>query len=272
VDVVALPALSTRPSPIAAIPALLLVVVACWETCATPRSAAAVPGDKAWAKAAQLVRAGYQPGDLVVFAPEWIDPVGRLHLGDLIPIDMAARMDAARYARIWELSIRGEHSPDTRGLAAASHQNVSDIDVRLYTRTPATIVSDVRDALPTARVEGPARPTLELTEVGFAPHRCIQVIPPARSSVRITFPQLQLGTELVGYAGLADIFTRRSPRGPGKLEVEIDGQIVASIAPGVDDGWVRFAAPTTPGPRDVTFIVSAKDPNRLICFAAEARR
>lgn len=266
-------ALSTRPSPIAALPALLLLVVALWEVCVTPRDASAVPGDKAWQKVAEVVRAGYQPGDLIVFAPQWIDPVGRLHLGDLIPLEMAARMDAARYPRIWELSIRGARSPDTAGLTPEKVATVAGIDIRFYQRShPIRVVSDLRDALPTARTEGPVRPTLELTEVGFQPHRCIQVIPPPRSSVRVTFPQLVLGTELVGYAGLADIFTRRSPRGPGKLAVEIGGKVVASIAPGVDDGWVRFAVPTTPGPADVTFIASADDPNRLICFAAEARQ
>ncbi len=231
-----------------------------------------MPSDHAWEKAAAVVRADHEPGDLIVFAPDWVDPVGRLHLGDLIPIDMAARMDAARYGRIWELSIRGARSPDTAGLAPVFSQDVAGITVRRFERTPVTVVADVRDALPTARVQGPARPTLELAEVGFAPHRCIQVIPPARSSVRITFPQLPLGSELVGYAGLADIFTRRSPRGPGKLAVEIGGKVVAEVEPGVDDGWVRFAAPTTPGPTDVTFIASAGDPNRLICFAAEARK
>lgn len=266
-------ALSTRPSPIAALPALLLLVVALWEVCVTPRDASAVPGDKAWQKAAEHVRSRYRPGDLIVFAPAWVDPVGRLHLGDLIPLEMAARMDAARYPRIWELAIRGARSPDTAGLTPASSTSDGGIDIRFYERPrPITVVADVRDALPTARVEGPVRPILELTEVGFAPHRCIQVTPPPRSSVRITFPQLSLGTELVGYAGLADIFTRRSPRGPGTLSVEIGGKVVASIAPGVDDGWVRFAVPTTPGPSDVTFVASAEDPNRLICFAAEARQ
>jgi hypothetical protein len=264
--------LSTRPSPIAAIPALLLVVVAAWETCATPRDAASVPGDKAWQRAAEIVREGYRPGDLIVFAPAWNDPVGRLHLGDLIPIEMAARMDAARYARIWELSIRGARAPETAGLTPVASTDIGGIAVRLFTRTPATVVSDVLDVLPTARVEGPARPTLELAEVGFAPHRCIQVIPPANGTVKITFPQLMLGTSLVGYAGLADIFTRRSPRGPGTLETTIDGRSVGKLDVGVDDGWVKFAAPTTPGPHDVTFILSAKDPNRLICFTAEARQ
>jgi hypothetical protein len=267
-----LSALSTRPSPIAALPALLLVVIALWEVCATPRYAASVPTDKTWQQAAAVVRAGYQPGDLIVFAPDWIDPVGRLHLGDLIPIDMAARMDAARYGRIWELAIRGQRSPDTAGLSAKTQAMVGDIAVRFYEREPVTVFADVRDLLPTARVEGPARPTLELTEVGFAPHRCIQVIPPAKQTVRVTFPRMPTGTTLVGYAGLADVFTRRSPRGPGKLAIEVDGKQVASARLGVDDGWVRFEAPTPRGAADVTFVLSADDPNRLICFAAEARR
>src|SRR5678816_3687272 len=97
--------LSTRPSPLAVVPALLLIFVSTWEVCVTPRDAAALPTDKAWQKAAAIVRDGYQAGDLIVFAPAWIDPIGRWQLGDLISIDVAARTDAARFGRIWEVSI-----------------------------------------------------------------------------------------------------------------------------------------------------------------------
>ena len=71
------------------------------------------------------------------------------------------------------------------------------------------------------------------------------------------------------------MFHRRDVRDPGRLDVEIAGKVVASTTVGVDDGWVRFAAPTTPGPTDVIFIATAVGPrsrDRLICFAAEARR
>src|SRR5262249_54437032 len=134
-----------------------------------------------------------------------------------------------------------------------------------------TVVSDIREQLATAISDGP-RPTLELAEVGFAPHRCLQVTPVPGRPVRVTFPKLPLGGALVGYVGLADVFTRREIRAPGTLEVELAGKIVASAHPGVDDGWVRFEAPTTPGDTDVTFIARAEAPQRLICFAAEARR
>ena len=248
-----------------------MVAIALWETCAAYRDAHAVPGDDDWDRAAAIVRPQVQPGDLIVFAPDWIDPVGRLHLGDLVTIDMAARMDDARYARIWELSIRGARAPETAGLAPAFAQDAGGVAVRRYERTPVQVVADVRERLAGAQIEG-GRATLELAEVGFQPHRCIEATPTAGKSIRVTFAQLPLGTTLVGYVGLADVFTRRDVRAPGKLEVQVAGAAVATVAPGVDDGWVRFEAPTTPGAADVTFVASADAPQRLICFAAEARR
>jgi hypothetical protein len=259
--------------PIAALPGLLLVAISVWEVCAARCDATAVPGPDAaaWRAAASAVRAGYRPGDLIVFAPDWIDPVGRYQLGDLISIEAAGRMDAARYGRIWEVAIRGARSPDTAGLAAVATEDHGGVVVRRYERAPAIVVGDVLERLATATSDGP-RPTLELAEVGFAPHRCLQISPPPGAAVRIAFPQLPLGRELVGHVGIADVFTRRDVRSPGRLDVEIAGRIIASATPGVDDGWVRFAAATSPGPADVTFIARAADAGRRICFAAEARQ
>jgi hypothetical protein len=259
------------PKPLAAVPALLLVIVSLWEIVATRRDAAAVPDDAAWDAATTVVRASYQPGDLIVFAPDWIDPVGRLHLGDKISVDMAGRMDAARYGRIWELSIRGAHAPDVAGSAPVFEQSIDGVTVRRFERAPAIVTADVASELGAATSDG-AHPTLELAEVGFAPHRCVQVTPVPGTPTRVTFHQLQLGATLVGYAGLADVFTRRDIRAPGTLAVEIGGRTVATRTLGIDDGWVRFEAPTTPGAADVTFIAIAAAPQRLICFAAEARK
>ncbi len=245
-----------------------MIAVALWEVCATRRDTH-VPDDDAWEAAAKTVRAGWKPGDLIVFAPAWADPIGRLHLGDLITLDMAGRMDAARYGRIWELAIRGAHAPETAGLEPVADSDADGVTVRRFERAPVTVLADVRDQLAALRSDGP-RPTLELAEVGFEPHRCLQVTPVGRP-VRLTV-SMTLGSELVGYAGLADVFTRRDNRAPGKLAVEIGGKVVATADFGVDDGWVRFAAATASGPADVTFIASATAGGRLICFAAEARR
>jgi hypothetical protein len=263
----------SRRARIAAVPALLLVALAIWEAIAAQRAGAGVPGDEAWARAAAAVRAGHRPGDLIVFAPDWIDPVGRLHLGDLISIEDAARMDAARYDRIWELSIRGARSRDTAGREPAETRDEGGVVVRRFERAPGAfeLLADLRALRPTARVEGtPARPpTVELAEVGFAPRRCILVVPRPGAPVRITFPALPAG-ELVGYVGLADVFTRRDERRPGRLTVEQAGRALAEVTAGVEDGWLRFAARIAGG--DVTFIAASHGPNRQICFAAEVRR
>lgn len=264
-------ALSARPSPFAVVPALLLVAIALWEAGAARRDASSVPGDAAWRAAADQVRAAYRPGDLIVFAPTWVDPVGRMVLGDLIPIAAAARMDAARYGRIWELAIRGARAPDAAGLAPIASDDHDGVVVRRYERAPAIVVDDVLDRVASATSDG-ARPSLELTEVGFAPHRCLQVSPPPGHPLRIGFARFQLGRELVGYLGIGDVFTRRDVRSPVRIDVELAGRIIASAEAGVDDGWVRFAAATAPGPADLAFVLRAGDAHRRLCFAAEARQ
>lgn len=266
------PSEQTPPRTWLAIPVVVLVLVAIWEIIATLRAPAGVPGDGAWDAAAKVVRANHQKGDLIVFAPDWVDPVGRLHLGDLVSIDDVARMDAAKYGRIWELSIRDARSPDTAGLTPVDVTVRDGISIRRFERAPAVVLADLRDLVGTAKIEG-GRATLELVEVGFAPHRCIQAVPGRPSTpLRITFPAVPLGSELVGYVGIADVFTRRDVRDPGHLEVEIGGTTVASVTAGVDDGWARFAATTTPGTADVTILVRSRAAGRLVCFAAEARR
>ena len=82
------------------LPALAVITLAVWETCAVSRDADSVPDDTAWRQASEVVRAQWQTGDLIVFAPAWNDPVGRMHLGDLLPVHAAARMDAASEWRI----------------------------------------------------------------------------------------------------------------------------------------------------------------------------
>jgi hypothetical protein len=151
------------------------------------------------------------------------------------------------------------------------------VAVRYYTRPAAVVTTDFVATFATARADG-ARdrgPSVELAEVDFAPRRCVQVVPRPGQSATITWPAAALGRELVGYVGLADVFTRRDVRDPGELAVAIDGREVARVRAGVDDGWVRFAAATTPGTASVTFTATAVGPkarDRLICFAAEARQ
>ncbi len=258
-----------------ALPAALLVAIALWQVAATACSGRGVPSEEDWERAAAHVREHRESNELIVFAPDWLDPVGRLHLGDQIPVDMAARMDAAGYAGIWELSARGARAAEARDLEPARKERFGALSVRYYAQEPAEVVTDFLAEFSTAKVEGDAagRPRVVLDEVDFRPRRCVRAEPAPGGEVRIVFPDAKLGERLVGYAGLADIFTLRDVRDPGFLRVLIAGEEVASLELGIHDGWVRFEVDTAAqAGADVEIVASASAPDRQICFAMEARQ
>ncbi|HEY4055868.1 MAG TPA: hypothetical protein VGM39_04640 [Kofleriaceae bacterium] len=263
------------PRAVLALPAAALVFVAIWEITATLRAPRGVPDDNAFAKAGTYVREHMQPGDLVVFAPAWIEPVGRMAVGDALSVDAASRMDSAKYARIWELSIRDAHVPEVAKLRPEESQHIGGVTVSRYQQQPVTVLADLRDRMDTAKMSnGSAR--VDLQEVGYAPHRCIVATPSSdQHPVAITFPGVTLGSELVGYVGIADVFTRRDRREPATLSLSF-GELahpVVSARAGVDDGWVKFSATTPPGTvANLTFMLASTAPGRLICFAAEVRK
>src|SRR6516165_5176941 len=96
--------LTGRAGLVAVAAVSLLAVVETATALIAPRLA---PTDADWAAAAAAVRAGFRPGDLIVAAPAWADPVLRVHLGDLIPPEVEGRLDDERFARVWEVGQRG---------------------------------------------------------------------------------------------------------------------------------------------------------------------
>ncbi len=94
------------------------------------------PTDEHWIAAATKLRAQFRSGDLIVAAPSWADPVMRLHLGDLMSLDMAARLDDATYARVWELSQRGASTPESAG-SLALDEAYGPLRLRRWERTAA---------------------------------------------------------------------------------------------------------------------------------------
>lgn len=256
-------------------PALLLVAVSLWEIVAVARSARRAPEPADWSALSAALHRRHQQGELIAFAPRWIDPIGRREVGDLIPIEMAARMDAARYAVIWEVSQGGARAPETAGAKRTWSQDFGRLALARWEKAPAEVATDFLAAFPGAKTTGgPAQVSLE--EVGFEPHRCVRAVPRPDGTIDVSYPAVELGRELVGYVGLADVFTRRDIRDPGELVVAVDGAEVARVRAGVDDGWVRFAVKTTPAPAArVVFSAHAVGKNardRRVCFAAEARR
>ena len=92
----------------------------------------------------------------------------------------------------------------------------------------------------------------------------------------IKFRGLPFGKELVGYLGIADVFTRREDRAPVTLDVDAGGGHTSVTAP--IDQWVQFSVATTPGSGDATFVIHWEaQPGEVwgakqVCFNAETRR
>ncbi len=291
-------------------PALLLfgafALLAIYETAHAIYAPRAVATDGDWESAAAAVRAAYRPGDLIVFAPEWADQVGRQHLGDLVTPEMAGRADDDRYGRVWEVSIRGAGDCG-RILQESQHGRVR---VRLCEKAPAVAVAyDFTAHLAEARVtqvpadgrrSGVEQPALAglpdtdetacLTDAGgfrcattrverrtleidYRPRRGVLAPVDGGLVTRIEFPSATLGAELVGYTGIHDYYSRKNSDGPVDFTVFVDGQPVATVHHRNEDGWRRFAVATKPGTHAVRFEVRAPSAAwRTFGFHAEARK
>jgi len=120
-----------------------VALLALVETAAALMAPLRAPTEADWAAAAAAVREGWKPGDLIVAAPAWADPILRVHLGDLIPPEVAGRMDDERFARVWEVSQRGGRSAAGRGGPGAEvrvDRAFGRMRVRLIDR-PAPVVT-----------------------------------------------------------------------------------------------------------------------------------
>lgn len=238
----------------------LIAALAVWEIAVLWRAKAKAPANRDWAAAHDLVAAAHQAGDLIVFAPAWTDPVGRKWLGDMMTVAEAARMDAVRYPRVWEVSIRGAHSAEATGTVAVD-QTFGAVRVRRFDRVAAAVTWDLGDQA-------------QLREVDFAPRNCVPFKPPHQ----LDLPQVALGSSLAVYAGIADFRSRRDNQARALLTVKVDDLEVARATVGNDSGWLALpVAATTPGPHHVVFdaslIPGTGNGNSLdLCIAAEARQ
>ncbi len=271
--------------------AALVALLALVETGAalTARARGATAAD--WDAAAAAVRAGFGPGDAIAFAPAWADQLGRAHLGDLVTVEMAGRSDVDRYARVWEVSIRGAHSPDVAGARLVREAQHGRVRVALYEKAATPIVYDFTAAAGDARVLRGEQPCFgdaqngwhcgsqhverRTLEIDYRPRRGM-LVPADRQPTTLGWNEAPLGSTLVVYAGLHDYYARKSADGVVDFSVDVDGvgKLSARIANG--DGWRRFEIDTRAlaGTRHaVTFHVSAANPAwRNLGFHAEVRR
>ncbi|MCP4446287.1 MAG: hypothetical protein GY811_13220 [Myxococcales bacterium] len=258
------------------VPAVLTLAAALYSALVVCNAGESEATSAQWNRLAAEVQGARTATELIVFAPDWIDPIGRQYLGDQMDVEMASRMDSARYSGIWEVGLDGARARETRGLIADRTLEAGPLSLRHYVQAPAKVVFDFTSKWREGKSSGPmqGRPNLSLQEVDFAPHRCIKVVPRPDQTAIMTFEGIPLGSKIVGYVGLADIFTRRDIRDPGRLSLLVDGELRETVRAGIDDGWQRFEIATSPGWGTVEFrltAVGAKALDRRICFAAEAR-
>jgi hypothetical protein len=80
--------------------------------------------------------------DLVVFSPEWTDPLGRQALGTVLGPSRTAYVDASRYARIFEVSQGGERRPEFQNLPVQSARVFGGLTVLEHRNANAVLVHD----------------------------------------------------------------------------------------------------------------------------------
>ncbi len=268
------------------------------ETVVALTASGRAPSDADWRAAAAEVRAGFRPGDLIVAAPAWADPVMRLHLGDLVPAAVAGRMDAARFGRVWEIAQRGARSSDAAVGTVLSTQRHGALTVRRVERPRREVTYDFLERWRQARVARvelgrgeipcPAGPdrfqcpnigfnyvTVQTLEVDGGLRRAVLAQPVAGAVVAVEWSDVLLGRELAVGAGLHNVWHRKTSDGVVNLNVLVDGKPVLAVASDSDSGWTLARADTAPhaGRRaTVRFeVMSAKPYARHFAFAAEAR-
>jgi hypothetical protein len=259
------------------------------------------PTDADWAAAAAAVRAGFRPGDLIVAAPAWADPLLRVQLGDLIPPEVAGRLDDGRFARVWEVSQRGARAAAAQGETGttAVDDRFGRLRVRLVERPAETVSYDFvahwADAEVSRRDAGgaivacvragdriacpaPGNNSLrrQLVEVEQTLRQALLTEPVAGAATVIAFPAVPLGNVLVIATGLHDTWMRKAARGTVAARVTVGDQTTELPVTGDDSGWTKTRIDTRAHAGQTVAveleITSAEPLDRLFAFAAEARR
>jgi hypothetical protein len=275
-----------------------LMLLAALETAQALVAPWRAPGRSDWVAAAAAVRGGFRAGDLIVAAPAWADPVLRMHLGDLLTIPAAARMDAARFGRVWEVSQRGARAEDADG-QVVREERFGALTLRLVERPAPQVTYDFLERWtearvsrwdPRARVLAPcpwsgdrfacAAPAntvhRQLVEVDTRIRRAILAPPVAGAILSVEFPAATLGRELVVAAGLHDVWARKYATGTVYVQIWIAGQPAGEMTIGNRSGWRLLHLDTAARDGEVApvriQISSARPELRHLAFAAEARR
>jgi hypothetical protein len=264
-----------------------------------------------WTQAKAAVESEWKPGDLVVFAPSWAEPLGREYFGaSLAGTRDQARPDESRYARAFEVSMRGEHAAELAGWGEKERRKVGPFTISLLENpSPARVLDDlVSHATPdrthvyrgngecgwvhappsaSGLGSGPAIPGDRFSCPGgnfvgesvifdhsYHPRRCLFAPPAGRGIVtRVVFQDVPFGTLLHGHVGM-QYESENKGGADTALTWKAGDQVLGRVVHRDGDGWKGFELQTTDldGKRgDLVAEIVTSGNGREYCFEADTR-
>lgn len=226
-----------------------------------------------------FIESEWQTDDAIVDAPLWIDPLVRQAAGGRITLEMAGHSDLDRYARVWEVTIRGHQSDELEGRSVELERTFGAVTVRRFGAASSArpILFDLVEAFPEAsvlqrngelacsRIEafgdtsgglamGPvltaprfgcgavqvARTTLE--DLELLPRRCVYQPPGFGEAIVTRYDDVPLGAAVVLHGGLWWEHERWRRGAPVDVRISLDGQEVGRMHHEDGDGWLRMEA------------------------------
>ena len=274
-----------------------VLVLAVIETAAALLAPWRTPTETHWKAASAAIRSQFRAGDLIVAAPSWSDPVMRFHLGDLMNLEMVARLDAAVYGRVWELSQRGARAPEAQGNLALD-QSYGPLHLRRWDRPAAqplyNFVKQWREARvlrqsESASVECPLQadrhqcPNIgfnwvkpAVMEMDFGLRQALYAQPVGAAEVVLEYKDVPLGNTLAVAGGLHHTWLRKGGQGTVSLAIHVGGTRVGQLVIGNRSRWKPLYIDTRAfaGQRQIVrFSITSNEPfSRHFGFAAEARQ
>ena len=296
------PSRLTTRAGLAALAAVSLLALV--ETASALVAPYRAPTDADWRAAAAEIRAGFRAGDLIVAAPAWADSILRVHLGDLIPVEVAGRLDDERFGRVWEVSQRGARADASARGTVAAERRFGALTIRRVERPAAAVGFDFVARWSEARVSrrtagggsvasaasvncplagdrfqcpdiGYNYVRRQIVEVDTRLRLALLAQPVAQATVVIEYPAVRLGRSLVVATGLSNVWMRKEAQGPVDLRVVVDGVVDTTFTTRNDDGWALHRLDTSARAGQVAavrFEITSPAPRaRHFALAAEAR-
>lgn len=231
------------------------------------------PMEEDWKAAAAAVKEQKGPDDLVIISPDWAVQ-GRMYFKGLIGFADFGRFDTTAYRRIFEVSIDGAKSPDTKDLGPEHTDRFGNLTVSRYRLPePAEILYSFTDRWKDGAYKKTKKQKPRLMiDHWFHPREVIDVS--LKSKASITFEDVPLGGVLRGYAVIGYREGRFNKGDPIRLRIFLNGKkigqkMTANFSPiepfeyrlpGEGTGTVRFE------------VFAANNKKRQFGIAADVRK